>query len=246
MNPVEEISKELLTVAPTLAGLQKRNYVAAPQGYFERFVLQMLDLIDAEVKERQVERLQAVLKKTTAATPPVPEQYFNTFATTLLQKIKAEEAAAELQEIAPMLNRLTKTYSPPVPADYFANFPAQMLQRVQPPAAPALPAWLQGLNNLLENALAPLFKPRYALAFAGTASVLLMAAMFFIKVQQCTDLECKMAAITNEELDAYFATHADEFNTNLLEYSADDKNIQEQTNALNRLSDEELNDLLID
>ena len=75
--------------------------------------------------------------------------------------------------------------------------------------------------------------------------------MFFMKVEeQCADLDCKMAALSNEELNTYLDSNIDESSEEIFELNADvslpstDNNTV--SNTFNNLSDEELNKALLD
>ncbi|TCZ73109.1 hypothetical protein [Flaviaesturariibacter aridisoli] len=85
--------------------------------------------------------------------PPyaVPEGYFAAFAATVLARIHREEAAAELQELAPLLAGLPKSMPFAVPEGYFAA-PAvpsllDSLDRKMPFSTPA--GYFEGLPGLL-------------------------------------------------------------------------------------------------
>jgi hypothetical protein len=134
----------------------------------------------------------------------VPENYFTQFRVSTLEKIRAFEVQNELQALAPNLAALKKKGAKQVPANYFEAFPLQILNKVsiQKPESSKAPQ-SSGLSEWLNRLPGFLFKPKYITAFAGSTALLIVAAMMFLKVEQCTDLECKMASLTDEEISNY-------------------------------------------
>ncbi len=259
MEKRDEIVKELQALAPRLAALPKGNFVKAPEGYFAQFKLQMVDLVNAPETEelKALAPALAKLKKDASVTPPAG--YFNSFSAELLQKIRVNEFKEELAEVAPVMAQLQKPATLNAPANYFNALPQSLLQKAlqleKAKAEPAMPKWLQSINAVLEEVVNAVFKPRYAVAFAGTATMVIVAVMLFVKVeQQCTDAECKLASVSTAELDAYFSENSDEFSTDVLDYSFDKDKIEEYGNkddkafekGVNQLTEDELNEALLD
>ncbi|MFN8286902.1 MAG: hypothetical protein U0V74_09135 [Chitinophagales bacterium] len=260
MEKREEIVKELQALAPRLAALPKVNFVKAPEGYFAQFKVQMLDLVDVKLATEELKVVApalAKLKMQSAET--APSGYFNNFSATLLQKIRTDEYKEELAQVAPVMAQLQKPQTVVAPANYFNSLPQSLLQKAlaneRTEVAPAMPQWLQSINAVLENVVAAVFKPRYAVAFSGTATMVIIAVMLFVKVeQQCTDAECKLASVSSAELDAYFDANSDEFSSDVLDYSFDKEKIEDygkQDNkaldkGLNQLTEDELNQALLD
>lgn len=256
MEKHNEILNELRGIAPRLASLPKVEFISVPENYFVRFKLAMLGKINASAitELAVVAPLLSGLKK--PSSEQAPAAFFQSFSAGLLEKVRQSEAANELAQIAPALSKIEKVNSIQVPANYFAGLPAQILAKANKPAKQeqAMPQWMQRINAVLENITAVVFKPRYAFAFAGSATMVLMAVMMFIKVQQCNDFDCKMASISNAELDAYFKAHKDDFNTDVLDYSFDedkvsnygDKSEKAIDKSLNQLTEQELNEALLD
>jgi len=256
METRENILKELREIAPTLAKMEKKNFYSVPENYFVNFKSEMLEQVKlsgvtAELKEVAPELLR-IEKKNTAE---IPANYFKSFSADLMQKIRADEVAAELKEIAPTLSALEKENLLEVPANYFSAFPQQMMKRIaaeqKATAVATTPKWMEALNNALENISAVVFKPKYSFAFAGTAAVVIVGVMFFMKVeQQCTDLDCKMAQLSNEELNAYLDNNTDEISEEVFELNPDASLPSTDNNAINSafnsLSDEELNNAILD
>lgn len=264
METREEILKELRELAPKLAELPKMNLYQAPNGYFESFGAGMKVLVaeaTAPVAPGQLESVLSALKDK-KGTDTAPAGYFNTFSASLLQKIRVSEQAEELSVIAPALAKLPKVNYLQAPVNYFNSFPALMLKKVKQAEAvqqPAMPTWLITVNNVFEQLTAWVTRPRYAYAFAGGFTMVLLAVMVTMKAPEvqpasnCTDLACLMneMKINDADLDGYFRTHADEFNSTMLDNFSDDKKMQkvmdkkqETPKGIEDLSDEELNFML--
>ncbi|MFN8322725.1 MAG: hypothetical protein U0T74_08720 [Chitinophagales bacterium] len=248
-----EILKELNTVAPVLAAIERKNFYSVPEGYFDTFKLNLLDLIDNQTFQEELKTIAPdLLKLDRVNSLEVPSPYFHTFSAKLLKKIRHEELA----EIAPQLAGLQKNYKTDVPANYFASFPQRMIARInaeqKTTELSGTPVWLIQINAMVEDVFSVFFKPKYAIAFAGLASTILVAVMFFTQVeQQCSDLDCKMAKLSDQELSTYLDAHTDEVldevfeNTDLNEFTNEQSSdgIKE---ALSNLTDEELNNAILD
>ncbi len=254
METRDNILRELKELAPTLAALEKKNFYTVPEGYFVNFKSEMLEQIKpGAVKQELKEIAPALLKVQGKSSVEVPVGYFTSFSANMLQKIRASEAAEELQAVAPTLATLQKENTMQVPANYFATFPAQMMKQItaaeKAKAGSAMPEWMQRVNIILENISAVVFKPRYSAAFAGMAAVLIMAVMLTWKVdEQCSDLDCKMAQLTDKELSDYLFMNTDGYQEEIFEAAPvkSDENIQVYKEAFKNISDEDLNYALLD
>ncbi len=255
METRENILKELQEIAPMLSKMEKKNFYSVPENYFLNFKNGILEQVKLSgVKQELKTVAPELLKVERRSTVEVPTGYFNSFSTDLMKKIRAEEVAAELREIAPALSEAEKINLLEVPANYFNAFPQQMMKRIaseQKAKEVSSPQWFEALNNVLENITAVIFKPKYSFAFAGMTTMIIVGVMFFMKVEeQCADLDCKMAALSNEELNTYLDSNIDESSEEIFELNADvslpstDNNTV--SNTFNNLSDEELNKALLD
>lgn len=182
----------------------------------------------------------------------VPASYFKAFPEDLMKKIRTNEIAAELSSIAPELGKLERVNAFDVPSSsYFQSLPEAVLQRIkvsEKARNTTSKGWMISLNVYFDRIAGIIFKPKYSVAFAGFATVVILAIMLVVKVEeQCADLDCRMAQISSEELNTYFNTHADEFNSALLDFDSDANSYGlNESNSLNHLSDEELNDAILD
>ncbi|MBP7389453.1 MAG: hypothetical protein KA841_03555 [Chitinophagales bacterium] len=245
METRDDILSELKEIAPTLSSLQKKDFFLVPVGYFDAFSLKMIELVEQEL----------LVEKTKNVSLPdshrlqVPAGYFNTFSSELLKKIKADE----LQALAPTLAALPKKQSFEIPANYFNQFPVQMRRKVSTASQSksASGRW-SSLNELVEKVTQLVFRPQYTMAFAGTVSMIVIGSMFFLQIQQqqCKDFYCQLEQVSDEELNAYFETNADEFGESMLDFSLKES---QQLNQLDfdksdfqLLSDQDIDEAILD
>jgi len=106
------ISTELEHISPTVANLGKDQVYSVPNGYFEGLAACILQKIRAE----------ELLTKATSATYTVPDGYFEQLPQAILQQLHADSVTAELNEVAPVLNNISKAPVYTVPDGYFNQF----------------------------------------------------------------------------------------------------------------------------
>ncbi len=191
---------------------------------------------DIENELKSVAPLLVGLHKPEAKT--APDGYFTQFNAKFMQQIVAEENKA----LAPILASLNKPTAPQVSVVYFQHFADQLTGKIKAEEKKATlsasPSWQDSLNAFIEEKLAFLFRPQLAMAFAGTFSVFFVAVMFVTKVDQCSDIDCKMAALSTNDLDKYWEENGAE----LAEYEEGvetDWQVNYE-NELQKLNDEEL------
>jgi hypothetical protein len=140
MNKSNEILKELSTISPRLSALNAPLPYEVPEGYFERFPLQMLSVIknnDSNNLEEQSAYLPEFLQSRKSLPFAVPDQYFDTLADNLLKKIKQEEndPGEELKSLSPLLAGMAKTNPFSLPENYFETLnPSVAINRKSEPA----------------------------------------------------------------------------------------------------------------
>lgn len=245
MKPSKHIQDELKEITPALSQIERLYFPAVPAGYLENFPTKMVELVEAEAKpinlpEYVLQKLQQQKSR------EVPSGYFNQFSAQMLQKVQA----TELAEIAPTLATLKSKEQIEVPAGYFVGFPAIMQKQIA--GSPAIPSWLQSLNNVLDNIAAAIFKPQYAMAYAGVTAVLVVGMFYFFTPPQSAckqgDLLCQLEKIDTKTLDAYMLSHADEFGESVLEISINETEILNQqpfdASMLQELTEDELKTLV--
>jgi hypothetical protein len=263
MEACNDILKELREVAPELAKLHKVNFYTAPDNYFLNFSSGILEKAKQSEVKVELANLAPVLSKLKEQTPATPSNYFSSFSSSLLEKIRRQEVASELNDIAPTLKSLQKVNMYQAPANYFAKFPVQMQKQiatanVRPESA--VPGWLSRLNILLDETVSVIFKPQYTFAFAGSVAMIMIVIMMFFKAEPVTpcapnDLLCQLNKVSNEDLNAYFSAHPDEFHKSVLDVSTDDSRLQRKSEkgalsldnyVSSSISDEELNNAILD
>ncbi len=115
MKVSEEIKIELTQLAPVLADAQKQMPYTLPEGYFTHFPVIILQMAQA------------------APADDVPEGYFENFATGMLQKVRSLSITEELDEVAPLLNRIEKSMPYSLPEAYFEQWkPNLNIEQKQP------------------------------------------------------------------------------------------------------------------
>ena len=257
METREDILKELMEIAPHLSSLQKANAYSVPEGYFLNFKNIMLEQLKAvDVKQELGVLAPSLLKVQKPLNAEMPAAYFSDFKSRLLDKVRADEVAKELAVIAPRLSVLEKVNTLQAPANYFNAFPERVLADIQAHRHAAVTDtrnWMDGVNELLDVVINAVFKPKYAVAFAGIATTVIMAVFMFIKVQQCDDLECKFAQLSNEEINNYLDNKSDAYSDEVFEMNLDKglnaahiNNIHAYKDALNDIDDAALNAAITD
>jgi hypothetical protein len=124
MEKKENILQELREISLVVATISNRNVYSVPAGYFEA----LADTVLADV--------QTLSQPAVPAPYNVPEGYFDTLASSILKKIKQEEdynvlqVHEELEELAPLLNSISKTGPFNVPAGYFDGIVASTLNKL--------------------------------------------------------------------------------------------------------------------
>jgi hypothetical protein len=229
METRDDILKELQQIAPKLSALNKVNYYTVPDGYFEELKLSLLQNISTENANGESFLQGSILskiEKPVISVNDVPEGYFNTFAVNILQKIKQDE----LSEVAPTLAALPKINFYTVPEGYFNTLPKQLVKQAVQESMPKPRRfeWMDKLNNSLDELAAAIFKPQYASAFAGLASVLLIIGIAFYKPQApCADAMCQLekglSGLSDEEIISYINENSQDFDAAMISDQTDEK-----------------------
>lgn len=237
MENREEILKELQAIAPKLAGMEKTNPYRLPEGYFLNFQTVLMDKIMLGEVKAELNALAPALAKLERrpATDEIPAGYFNQFSSKLIRNIRVKEVQEEVMAVAPELASLEKVNIHQAPEGYFNAFPQLMMQRInavetQPSNEPS---WLDSVNEFLDRIATVVFKPRYALAFSGGATTLFIAALLMMKIQQCSDLDCRFAQLTNDEINNYLENKSDAYSDEVFEGNFDSTPIPAATDQDN-------------
>ncbi|MEO8110671.1 MAG: hypothetical protein ABI594_11585 [Ginsengibacter sp.] len=139
-----EILNELMAISPLLAGLEKVNVYAVPEGYFDKLEERISDFaIYNSINESVFDK---------ANVQKVPEGYFDSLSTNILAKIKGlhlETASEELQNLSPVLLSLKDENIFKVPEGYFDSLSASILAEIKKPYAETANEELQNLSPVL-------------------------------------------------------------------------------------------------
>lgn len=218
MKKQDHILQELQEIAPELAALNSAMPYALPDGYF--------DTLSANVL------MKIQLTESKSSTYSSPAGYFDTLPNMILAKIKAgqSEVAAELNEVAPLLNTISKAPVYAVPEGYF--------EQLSIPAPSAKVVRMGGSRRWMQLAVA-----------AVTTGFLVTAAFLFTDQQQALDYrqyesidaQAAVQSLPDETLIEYLESNASLSGSDVVEGSG---NIE--SNDLQILSDEELSNFVND
>lgn len=128
MNHNNDILQELQALAPALIPLHGKQVFSVPAGYFDRFSGDVTAILHGESSN---------ILTIPHANMTVPQGFFEGFASSVLQKIKATEqltAAEEIKLLSPALSATGNDNVFTVPGSYFKNFPDILLSQVSQPA----------------------------------------------------------------------------------------------------------------
>jgi hypothetical protein len=219
MNKRDHILQELQETAPELAALSSAMPYTLPQGYFEALTANVL--------------MKIQLTESKSTTYLNPAGYFDTLPNMIMAKIKAgqNEVAAELNEVAPLLNTISKAPVYTVPEGYF--------NQLSMPAPAAKVVKMGSSRRWMQLAVA-----------AVTMGVLVTAAFLFtdqnpqsLDYQQYESIDAQAAvkSLSDETLIEYMEVQASLSGSDVVVESG---NLE--SNDLQIISDEELSNFVND
>lgn len=219
MNKDKHILQELQEIAPELAALNRAMPYAVPQGYFD------------DVSASVLMKIQLTESKSTIYSSPAG--YFDALPNMIMAKIKAgqNEVAAELNEVAPLLNTISKAPVYAVPEGYF--------EQLSIPAPTAKVVKMGGTRRWMQLAVA-----------AVTMGVLVTAAFLFtdqnpnsLDYQQYQSIDAQAAVknLSDETLIEFMEVQASLSGSDVVVESG---NLE--SNDLQIISDEELSNFVND
>lgn len=224
METRENILQELKDISPVVAGLGTANLFSVPAGYFDQLPAIILSRVNAEPADF-------------GRSHPfkIPAGYFDQLADNILQTIKRTEQSVEeeLNELAPILNTISKKPVYTVPGGYFESLELAIPLKLSKPAAKVI-----GFGKTKRVM-------QYAVA-ACTAGILIAGAFLFTRSNtQEQPISYKDAVNMNVsgELDKLNETEISSYIEStpnigyVMNVSADEINIEEYLNAA---SDEEI------
>lgn len=220
MTQKETIFEELTIISPVLTTLNRSNLFVAPQGYFEGLAVDII----ARIKR---EELLAGAKSNTLTAP---ENYFETLSDKILSKISnnKNELADELENIAPLLNSISKKNVYTVPENYFENF--SITKNKKQPA------------KIISFGFTRKWISYAAAAIIG--GVLITGGFLYQNKQSSFNVTKELNSVSDSELNAYIENDS-------LAFNADNNSLKEQDlpdikQSISTVSDEELQQYLND
>lgn len=213
------ILKELQEIAPSLIEIRGDMPYTLPQGYFDTLPEAVLAKI----------RINAAQSNTYA----VPDGYFSSLPNLVMAKIKAgqHEVSAELNEIAPLLNTISKAPVYTVPEGYF--------NRLSAPVPKAKVVKMGSSRRWMQLAVA-----------AVTMGVLVTGAFLFTdqnqqvldyEQYQSIDAQAAVKSLPDETLIEYMEAQASLSGSDVVEETG-----SAESNDLQLISDEELSNFVND
>ncbi|MES2330943.1 MAG: hypothetical protein V4539_15175 [Bacteroidota bacterium] len=229
MENKADILQELRDISPLIVDIQSINPFSVPGGYFEGLPAAILEQV----------QIGAILDNASANTYEVPAGYFEGLSANILSKIKMgelNEVASELNEVAPMLNTISKNEVYTVPAGYFNQMDLSAVTRKEGKVITLRIArkWMQ-----------------YAAA-AVMAGILVTGAFLYndgnnsltgIKADS-SDVSFEMNNVSEAELVTYLDNPEHFVAAPAATTLASEAELADVKNKLHQLSDEELNQYL--
>ncbi len=218
MNKHEEILNELKEIAPLLMAVNKQPVYTVPKDFFSNLSNKILACC----------KITLPSNLTLSTIYSVPENYFNTFPSAILKKIKLteNEVSEELQQIAPLLNTISKKNIYSIPTNYFEQIKIPITK------TPAKTISFSKTRKWISYAAA-----------AVMAGVLVTGAFFYVDHSSSYDVTNEIKKASDDELNSY----ADENSVSFNEDSLINENEQELLNiedGLKSVSNEELENYL--
>ena len=218
MAIANHIQEELRQIAPSIANMDRVYPYVVPPGYFEQLAERALD----HAMEGEILRQTKVL----AAGPAheVPAGYFDNLAGLIMEKIQQQnnsrgEFYDELQEVAPLLNKISKENIYHVPPQYFEN--------VLPAKVPAPPQQAKVV------AMGAAGNVKRWISYAAAAAVMLfISTTSFLYVNHrmkhaahALTVEQRLATLKDEEILRYLKNDVGEGDFNATNFSEENPDI---------------------
>lgn len=229
MENKQQIREELKEINPFLAGMEVVNPYTVPQGYFNTLPVMIMDMI----------QVGEVLKPASVNIYQVPAGYFERLPAAILSRVHGmpiNEVRDELEEIAPLLNTISKQEIYSVPDGYFAQ------------------ANFVGAGEKKQGKVISLKKARNWMQYAAAAvvaGILVTGAFLYTghnpnfeyEKYSSIDVSSEINKASEEDMVTYLDNHehfviAHETTAAVLE------DITDETESIEVLSDEELSDYL--
>ena len=218
MSNVQTISEELRQIAPAVANLVTNNPYSVPMGYFD-------NLAERVLKQVVDPQLLSVEMSTSKKQPySVPQGYFEGLADNILGKIdssqkkKHTEVFDELENVAPLLNTISKGNVLSIPNDYFDKLKIK------------LPAENKEAKVVLMSNRSTVRRWATYAAAASVLFILSTASYAYINhhlknVDKSLTIGQRMATLKDEEIINYLQNDLGDFDPNAATSASDDPDI---------------------
>ncbi len=236
MKSGKEISEELLSISPVLAGLEKLNPFTVPAGYFENLSDVLL------IISRNEESFPGIPSNKNVFG--VPGGYFENLAENILGKIRneaIETPSVELRNLSPLLYSVQNENVFEVPKGYFDHLPGNVLEKIAPQQARIVSL---KVRSLVKYAVAAMLTGMVALGVYkymdrsnnGTTTITPIATLepFVEKGKNMTEDQFNKALdnLSSEDIGKYLEKHADESDVAFLESGIDENSLPNEEDYL--------------
>lgn len=222
----DNISKELQEVAPVLLGLDRTNFYQVPEGYFDRSMLAIIELVDKPETGPETFSVLASLPKTEISAVPIG--YFSSYSDELIQTIRAMEVAEELQYTSHLLAGVEKKEMYQAPVGYFASFPDAItrLAVYEEKEHPAIvERWTHRWAAIVWDIMSrTILRPQYAFAMACLVGMVMGAGLVVNNGTYSTEdkIFAQIEQVPVSEIHSYMAQHHDEFDEHTILHHIND------------------------
>jgi hypothetical protein len=221
-----EWRKELETLSPVLAAIQKTNPFKVPEGYFRNSNEAIID----SIKGNSVVELPGLKEGYT-----LPEGYFDKLGAKVIDKIKNNENKEGDTSIPAQVVNPFK-----VPTTYFDELPGKVMSRLNSKRQVEKPKVI----NMYRSGL------RIAMSIAAIFVIGLFTFLFFINKSQNKNQEIALNNISNREINNYLIENIGEIDEETMLSDIDDFDAISQPfieEALENIdfSEEEMDDFII-
>lgn len=222
------ILDELREISPSLAEIKNVNIYSVNPAYFNNLAENIFQKINLA---NQTFNFSPVTPYT------VKEGYFDNFSQNVLQKIRQQqqtfnEVSEELNDIAPLLNTISKTNLFSVPADFFEKFQITPTSSINPKAK---------VINIARK------YTRYAVA-AVVATVMIVGFYLITGKEQkksgaqAVNVQSAIKNLRDEEIIEFLRTHSSRRNTTTV--SSEKNTAPEINESLKQMTEEEIQQYL--
>ncbi len=227
-----DILKELRALSPVIAGMEKVNVFAVPEGYFASLSADIL----ASLKEEDNSLINSFSTQKAAQVPP---GYFDTLADTVLAKIKAQQnetAAEELRILSPMLYSIQNENVFEVPAGYFASLADTLVDKVRPQQTKVVEMYRRR-TSFMKYAVAAAFTGIMLLGvvkYTGHSSEVVAQVLpeYVTNGLKPHNVDAELSKVSDADIIKYLQSNGSDVNAALVANSVDENDLPSQDDYL--------------